>query len=99
MPFFIDGIYQDHYPTLLYLDNNNYLKEKNGNKLKNYIKEEIKQSKICSRCHWYFVFKADEKSIKKDIALCTFGLILYNSIFEIYFYILLLVILHSRMAL
>ena len=65
MPFFIDGIYQDNYPTLLDLDDNNDLKEKYGNKLKNYIKEEIKQSKICSRCHWYFVSKADEKKHKR----------------------------------
>ena len=61
LPFFIDEIYQDHYTILLNLDD----KEKYGNKVKNYIKEEIKQSKIYSRCHWYFASKADEKKHKR----------------------------------
>ena len=33
MPHFINGIFQDHYPTLLDLADNNDLKEKYGNKL------------------------------------------------------------------
>ena len=81
----------NHYPTLLYLDNNNYLKEKYGNKLKNYIKEEIKQSNICSRCFWYFVsIDCFRKHLVKYYII---------QIFEIYFYILLRVILHIRMVL
>ena len=60
---FIYGIYQDNYPALL--DDNKDLKEKYVNKLKNCIKEEIKESKIFSRCPRYFLPKADEKKHKK----------------------------------
>jgi hypothetical protein len=65
IPIFQDGIYEDHYPTLLNLQKDAELKGKYDHISKNSLKEDRKENRICRTCDWYFESKADENKHKR----------------------------------